>query len=61
MKIELSDRYAQTVLRSLKDREEGLADDLQYYKGGDIGDAIAQELEDIRAVKAFLEEKLLEE
>ncbi len=61
MKIELSDRYAQTVLRSLKDREEGLADDLQYYKGCDIGDAIAQELEDIRAVKAFLEEKLLEE
>ena len=61
MKIELSDRYAQTVLRSLKDREEGLADVLQYYMGGDIGDAIAQELEDIRAVKAFLEEKLLEE
>lgn len=59
MKIELSDRYAQTVLRSLKDREEGLADDLQYYKGGDIGDAIEQELLAVRAVKEYIEEQLL--
>lgn len=61
MKIELSEKYAQCVIRSLKDREEGLADDLQYYKGCDIGDAIEAELRDIRAVKAFLEEILLEE
>lgn len=61
MKIELSDRYASCVIRSLKDREEGLADDLQYYKGCDIGDAIENELNEIRAVKNFLEEKLLEE
>lgn len=61
MKIELSDRYARTVLRSLKDREEALADDIWHYEGCAIGDAIAQELEDIRAVKAFLEAKLLEE
>lgn len=59
MKIELSDRYARTVLRSLKDREEGLADDLQYYKGCDIGDAIAQELEDIRVIEDYIEEQLL--
>ena len=60
MKIELSDRYARTVLRSLKDREEGLSDDLQYYEGCDIGDAIARELEELRAVKDYIEEKLLD-
>lgn len=59
MKIELNDRYAHTVLRSLKDREEGLADDLQYYKGCDIGDAIEQELQAVRAVKEYIEEQLL--
>ena len=59
MKIELNDRYARTVLRSLKDREEGLADDLQHYEGCDIGDAIAQELAEIRAVKDHIEEQLL--
>lgn len=61
MKIELSDRYAQIVLRSLKDREEGLADDYEYYKGSDIGDAIADELRAIRTVKDFIEEKLLQQ
>lgn len=59
MKIELSDKYAQTVVRSLKDREEGLADDLQYYKGLGGGDAIEQELLAIRAVKEYIEEQLL--
>lgn len=59
MKIELSDKYAQTVVRSLKDREESLADDLQYYKGCDIGDAIEQELQAVRAVKEYIEEQLL--
>lgn len=61
MKIELSERYARCVLRSLKDREEGLADDLQYYEGCDIGDAIAQELSEIRAIIGFLEERLIQE
>lgn len=61
MKVELSDRYARTVLRSLKDREEALADDIRHYKGCDIGDAIAQELDEIRIIKGFLEAKLLEE
>lgn len=59
MKIELPDKYAQTVVRSLKDREEGLADDLQYYKGCDIGDAIEEELQAIRDVKEYIEEQLL--
>lgn len=61
MIIELSDRYAQCVVRSLKDREEGLADDLECYKGCDIGDAIEEELHEIRAVKDYLEEKLLQQ
>lgn len=59
MKIELSDKYAQTVLRSLKDREEGLADDLEHYRGSDIGDAIEEELQAIRDVKEYIEEQLL--
>ncbi len=59
MKIELSDKYAEVVLRSMKDREEGLADDLQYYEGCDIGDAIAEELAAVRAVKDYIEERLL--
>ncbi len=59
MKIDLSDKYAQIVVRSLKDREEGLADDLQYYKGCDIGDAIEQELLAVRTVKEYIEEQLL--
>ena len=61
MKIELNDRYAHTVLRSLRDREEGLEDDLQHYEGCDIGDAIAQELAEIRAVKEHIESKMLAE
>jgi len=61
MKIELSDRYARTILRSLHDREESLEDDYKHYQGCDIGDAIAQELSEIRAVKEHLEEKLLQE
>lgn len=61
MKIELSEKYAQCVLRSLKDREEGLADDLEYYRGCDIGDAIEEELSQIRSIIGFLEEKLLSE
>ena len=59
MKIELSDKYAEVVLRSMKDREEGLADDLQCYEGCDIGDAIAEELAAVRAVKDYIEERLL--
>lgn len=59
MKIELSDKYARTVLRSLKDREEGLADDLEHYRGSDIGDAIEEELQAIRNVKEYIEEQLL--
>lgn len=59
MKIELTDNYARTVLRSLKDREEGLADDLEHYRGSDIGDAIEEELQAIRNVKEYIEEQLL--
>lgn len=59
MKIELSDRYARTVLRSLKDREKALADDIWHYEGCKIGDAIAQELDDIRVIKDYIEEQLL--
>lgn len=59
MKIELSDNYAKAVVRSLKDREKGLVEDLQHYKGRDT-DAIEQELLAIRAVKEHIEEQLLE-
>lgn len=59
MKIELSRKYAEVVLRSLKDREEGLEDDLQYYKGCNIGAAIADELAQLRTVKDYIEERLL--
>lgn len=59
MKIELSDNYAQAVVRSLKDREKGLVKDLQYYKGRDTGDAIEKELLAVRAVKEHIEEQLL--
>lgn len=59
MSIELSFQYAEVVLRSLMDREIGLADDLQYYKGCEIGDAIAKELEQIRTVKDYIQEQLL--
>lgn len=61
MKIELNDRYARTVLRSLKDREEGLEVHLRYYSGCDIGDSIAQELAEVRAVKEHIESKMLAE
>jgi len=59
MKIELNDRYAGVILRSLKDREEALTDDLTHYKGCDIGDAIAQELSEIRATIDHIESRML--
>lgn len=61
MTIEVNENYANVIVRSLKDREEGLADDLQYYKGTDIGDAIDAELSAIRQVKDYIEERLLAE
>lgn len=60
MKLELSERYARTLVRSLEDREETLSEDYERYRGGEIGDAMADELADIRAVKDYLKEKLLQ-
>ncbi len=59
MKIELSDKYAQVVLRSMKDRKEGLEDDLQYYHGSDIGKAIEEELAITATVIDYIESRLL--
>ena len=58
MKLELTDRHAQAVLRCLKAREEGLQADLEYYISRK---KIADELVAIREVKECIEEQLLRE
>lgn len=61
MIIELSERYAKVVLRSLKEREEGLTHDPERRRELMLDESIDEELKSLRTVKNYIEERLLEQ